>query len=307
MTIDRTSRAQNQLDGLQLMLQELGAGAVQTTFFDGSDPTFKAVLQTSWAGLESQGLVLKSGGSKYRLTAHGWLIALEAGGVRQKPEFLKKVSNILAALKRCVKGRAGSAVATVSEIASSSGEPEGLVFNVIDSKASSIFNSGRAGATWVDNERGVLIDIPVNFGTEPIDIVAALSVENLAKIEDLEERLRATEEDRARHHCPDCDAEVVQKGDVDYPDHHCLVTYETYGCGLILADGFEESPCPFGPRWPKIDEFEFITTQTDGFWTCNVIGKTKRAKTIHLPTSNGHTKEEAEQMARRHTVPQRHG
>ena len=91
------------------MLQELGAGSIQTTFFDGSNPTFKAVLQTSWAELESQGLVIRSSGSKYRLTAHGWLVALEAAGARQSQEFFRKVSKILAALKRCVKGRVGSA------------------------------------------------------------------------------------------------------------------------------------------------------------------------------------------------------
>lgn len=305
MTIDRTTRERNQLDALRLMLRELGFGSIQSTFFGGAAPPFDTVLQTSWAELESQEYVIRTGRSQYRLTAQGWLVALEAVGMRQSQEFIARISNILAALKRHVKPREDSTVVTVSEIASDSGEPEGLIFNIIDSRASSSFNSGKVGARWVENERGVLIEIPVNFGTEPIDVVAALSVENLAKIEELEEKLRAAEEDRARHHCPDCDAEVSRMGDVDYPEHHCIVTYETYACGLVLADGVEESPCPFGPRWPTIEEFEFFTTESGGVWTCNAVGKTKRARAVHIPLSHAGTKEDAELMARHHAAPQK--
>lgn len=305
MTIGRTTRERNQIDALRLMLRELGSGSIQSTFFDGAGPPFNTVLQTSWAELESQAYVVRTGGSRYRLTAHGWLVALEAAGMRQSHVFIGKVGRILAELKRHIKPRKESAVVTVSEIAKDSGETEGLVFNVIDSRASSIFNSGKAGAKWVENERGVLIEIPVNFGIELIDIVSALSVQNLAKIEDLEERLRVAEEDRARHHCPDCDAEVVQMGNADYPEHHCVVTYETFACGLVLADGFEESPCRFGPRWPKIQEFDFVTIESGGGWSCNVIGKTTRARAVHIPISHAGSKEDAEMMARHHVSPQK--
>jgi hypothetical protein len=306
MTIGRTKRESNQLDALRLMLRELGFGSIQVTFFDATATPFSdAIFRTTWAELESQGYVLRTGESRYRLSARGWLVALEADGIGQ--EFRDQYGRIVGALKRHVKGRTADAVATLSDIANASGEPKGLIFNIIDSRATTSLNSGRVGAIWVENERGVLIDIPVNFGSEPLDITAALSAVHLAKIEELEEALRVANKDWARRHCPDCDSEIVQMGDVDHAEDHCIVSYETYACGLVLADGFEESPCHYGPRWPKIEEFDFVTTPSGRGFRCTVVGKTERAKRIHLPVAYGKTKEEAELIARDQAVPIKEG
>jgi len=108
-------------------------------------------------------------------------------------------------MKRHVKGRKDSAVVSLRQIAEESQEPEGFIFNVIDSKGSSTGNE-RTGANWFDGERGRLVEIPVDFNLEPVDVVSALTAPHLQKIQELEERLEAVEEDRAQFHCPYCDA-----------------------------------------------------------------------------------------------------
>src|ERR1022692_725014 len=53
----------------------------------------------------------------------------------------------------------------------------------------------RTGATWYRNEKGRLVEIPVDFDLEPVDIVTALTVGHLKRIEELEARLEEVEED----------------------------------------------------------------------------------------------------------------
>ena len=70
MTIGRTKRESNQLDALRLMLRELGFGSIQVTLFDATATPFSdAIFRTTWEELESQGYVLRTGESRYRLSA----------------------------------------------------------------------------------------------------------------------------------------------------------------------------------------------------------------------------------------------
>jgi hypothetical protein len=140
---------------------------------------------------------------------------------------------------------------------------------------------------------------------EHIDIAASFSVEHLGKIEQLEGRLQEVEEDRAQFHCPHCDARMTGGGEQDFPEHHCIVTYENYACGMVTADGYEEVPCPYGPKWPKSEEFEFRSELHGSVWVCYAIGRTPKAQSVHLLPEHGSTKEEAEDKARAAASPKK--
>jgi hypothetical protein len=305
MTTGTKKRADNYRLALKLMLAELGDMAFDLKFFRGANVPFVAILRTTWEEMLRNGCVTHHGTDHYRLTAKGWLMALEEGGAVSSTAFMARLGRVLATIKAYVKPRIQTEFVSLSEIASKSGEPEGFIFNIIDSRASSTLNSGRIGAKWY--ERGRLVEIPVDFSIEPIDIAASFTVEHLEKIEELEQRLEELKRDRAQFHCPHCDAEMVGGGDQDFPEYHSIVTYQTFACGMVTADGEEDAPCPYGPRWPKLDEFEFKSEQHDNHWTCRAIPKTDRARRVHFVEDFGHTKEEAEAKARKRAGPKKKG
>jgi len=290
-----------------MMLSELGDEAIDTTLFDAAQPPFSdQVLQTTWEELARQKYVELIGTTQYRLTSQGWLVGLELSGAVQSPTYQERVGRLLAAMKRHVKARTGAAIVQLRQLADESGEPEGWIFNVIDSKASATGNQ-RTGARWHSGDRGRLVEIPVDFNLEPIDIAAALTIEHLQRIRQLEERLEELKADRARFHCPYCDAEISDVGHQDFPDYHCVVTYERFACGYCTADGFEASPCPYGPHWPTVEEFEFVAERQGSLWVCSPRAKTARARQVHISQVIGQTKEETEEKARKAAAPKNKG
>jgi hypothetical protein len=214
--------------------------------------------------------------------------------------FMRRVGRILALLKKHVDGRKDSAFIPFQSLVLGSGEPEGFLFNIIDSRASTTLNSGRIGAKWHDNQKGRLVFIPVDFNLEPTDIASSLTAEHLRKIEELEE-------DRAQFHCPHCDSRMIGGGQQDFPEYHCIVTYEEYACGMVTADGEEDHPCPFGPNWPTPEEFDLRSENHGTFWTCYCHPKTARARTISGIQEYGDTREEAESKARAAVAPKKKG
>ena len=94
-------------------------------------------------------------------------------------------------------------------------------------------------------------------------------------------------------------------GHQDYPEHHCIVTYESFECGYITGDGHEEHPCPYGPNWPTPDEFTFEAVPQDKLWTCYPMPKTDRARRVNAQRSVGRTKEAAEEYARNTVAPRK--
>lgn len=311
MTLSKQDREKNNEIALRLIYRDLGDEPINMKVFLSNDPEYAQIDRTTWEDLVRGGYVelvaATEGGRIYRLTSKGWLLCLGLTGVSQLADFKARLGLIIATMKRYVKDRSDPQFISPWKLAQESGQPFGLVFNVIDSRASSSLNSGRIGATWFKGERGHLIEIPVDFNMEPIDVAAGLNIQHLEKLEALEERLHELEEDRERFHCPDCDAPLVGGGLQDFPEEHCLVQYENYACGLTLADGFEESPCPYGPRWPRIEEFTFLTESHGNVWTCHAVGITNRARGVHIPLANAATKEEAEALARRSAAPKRKG
>jgi hypothetical protein len=312
MTLSKSEREKNNELALKLIFEDLGDDPIYLRLFLSNDPRYeKATDRTTWEDLTRNGylslVVATQGARGYRLTPKGWLLCLEVTGASKSKGFRERLGRIIAAMKKQVKGRTAPAILSPWELAGESQEPFGLIFNVIDSRASSNLNSGRVGATWYKGQTGRLVEIPVDFNMEPIDVAAGLSVKHLKMIEELEERLQDAAEDRAQFHCPDCDSTIVSSGEEDIPDAHCIVMHEHYACGRHTIDGFEEAPCPCGPRWPKPDEFEFKTENHGSFWSSYGSPKTERARRVSLPVSQGKTKEEAEAKARKAAAPKKKG
>jgi hypothetical protein len=305
MTLAKGERLENHKAAFSLMIQALGDRALDTNLFDPGQPPFDGqILRTTWGELARQDHVEIVGASQYRLTAKGWLVGLEATGMGKSDEYQHRLGRVIAAMKGHVKGRKDSAIVPLNQLATESGEPEGWIFNIIDSRSSSTGNQ-RTGAGWYEGARGRLVEIPVDFNLEPVDIVSALTVQHLERIDELEARLEEVEQDRAQFHCPHCDAPISGIGHQDYPEHHCIVTYESFECGYRTADGAEDAPCPYGPRWPTLDEFDFITKQDGNMWVCYPAGKTARARQVHIYREVGRTREEAEERARRAAAPKK--
>jgi hypothetical protein len=261
------------------------------------------------------------GSSLYRLTPSGWLVAIELSGEAQSKTYQERVGRLLAAMKLRVKPRTDSAIVPLRQLADESGEPEGWIFNIIESKAGSTGDQ-RTGARWYAGEKGRLVEIPVDFNLEPIDVAAALTERHLERIRELETRLAELEEERQEFHCPYCDSPLSGIHYQDYIEEHCIVTYEEFACGYTTADGSEERPCPYGPNWPAVDEFEFVAQQEkstlledfgviaktrrrgrekqdNSRWVCWPVAKTPRAKRIDIRPGIGRTKEEAEAAAKK--------
>jgi hypothetical protein len=300
--MSRQDRVDDQKRAFQLMLATLGDKAIDTCLFSSDVPPFDKVLRTTWEGLERAEYVDSIPSQGYRLTAKGWLASLELSGVSSDPRYRERIGRVLAVMKRHVKGRKDSSVLSLSQLVTESGEPEGFIFNIVDSRSSSTGNS-RQGADWFKGERGRMVEIPVDFNLEPVDVAAALTNAHLERIELLGEQLRAAEEDRGQFHCPYCDAPLAGIAHQDYPEYHCIVTYESFECGFMTGDGNEEHPCPYGPNWPKIEEFEFESKPNGRLWVCYPTAKTKRARKVSVRGILGRTKEEAEEFAKNAVAP----
>jgi len=312
MTVGKEHRTENHKTAFRLMLGELGDRAMDTAFFDSEKPPFNGqVLRMTWEELVRQGRVAVVG-SLYRLTPDGWLVALEISGDAQSKNYQERVGHMLAAMKHHVKPRKESAILPLRQLADESGEPEGWIFNIIESRAGTSEDQ-RTGARWYAGEKGRLVEIPVDFNLEPIDLTVALTERHLQRIRKLEGRLAELEEERQEFHCPYCDAQLSEVHQQDYIEEHCIVTYEIFTCGYTTADGFEEQPCPYGPNWPTLDEFAFVAErekstlngfgiaikEEDSRWVCWPTAKTPRARRIHAQPGFGRTKGEAEEAAQK--------
>ena len=94
MTISMNEREENQRLAFKLMIQELGDRAFDTSLFDATTTQFESkVLRTTWEELLRLGYIECVTSNCYRLTAQGWLVALEASGVTQRG--LRKTGHVI--------------------------------------------------------------------------------------------------------------------------------------------------------------------------------------------------------------------
>lgn len=305
MTLGTKEREENQRQAYGLMLSAVGDDAFDTTLLEAD--AFAQILRTTWEDLMHAGCVERVSPDAYRLTPKGWLAALEVSNTAKSPVFVGRLGRVLATMKGYVKGRHQPKIVALGALAADSGEPEGFIFNIVESRASTSDTSKRRGAGWLQNARGRLVEIPVDFNMEPVDVAAALTVPHLERIEALEEKVGLLEEDRAKYHCHYCDAPLISSGSYDSPDGREIVGYEQFACGAYSTDS-NEVPCPYGPSWPQLDEFEFEAEQEGSLWFCRPRPKTAKAETVGFPRNCvGATKEEAEENARTLYAPKTKG
>jgi hypothetical protein len=172
MTIGRQEREENQRRAFAAMLDAMGDNAFDTTLFDATSGPFGEILRTTWEDLIHAGSIESISANVYRLTPKGWLAAVELSGAAKSALFVERLGRVLAAMKANVKGRRDSKTVDLQTLAAESGEPEGFIFNIIESRASSS-EGKRRGARWLERAHARLVTIPGDFNMEPVDVAAA--------------------------------------------------------------------------------------------------------------------------------------
>lgn len=109
------------------------------------------------------------------------------------------------------------------------------------------------------------------------EAIAALEEE----IEDLRARLEPFE-------CPTCGSPLAYTQTIDHEYGDDLVR--------IFECGYEDGgrPCPSDPRFPKLEEYELRTAETEkDFWYCAAIPKTPKAQRLKIYGGQGRTENDA--------------
>ena len=137
----------------------------------------------------------------------------------------------------------------------------------------------------------------VNTGEGLDRVVADIEeVLNPPMTEDIHQQLHEAEETLQEYRCPYCGSPLSTRSSVPLSEHD-EGTYEDFECGYAHIDGYMERPCPSDPKFPKLDDYEFIYKELQGDsywkWQCFASGKTKEARKLTLAPGMGRTKEEA--------------
>lgn len=103
----------------------------------------------------------------------------------------------------------------------------------------------------------------------------------LSELQNQFDELRA---EIAEYRCPYCGAGLVFRDRSDYE-------VDVFGCGYSTGGG-RERPCPFGPNFPTLEEYDLQITrygdESNCVYTCTPCPKTDRARSLDL--SPGHAK-----------------
>jgi hypothetical protein len=116
-----------------------------------------------------------------------------------------------------------------------------------------------------------------------------------AELDELKDRLAASEEALVDFSCPHCGAPLLERQTIPLNDErNDLGTAESYECGHTTSDLGDTRPCPSDPKFPKLDEFELVTSeQKSGGWTCWPKPLTVNARRLQMLGGRGRTEEEA--------------
>jgi transcription initiation factor IIE alpha subunit len=93
--------------------------------------------------------------------------------------------------------------------------------------------------------------------------------------------------------CPVCGAELISLDD----EYHAY--FKLFECGYAIGD-LHNHPCPYDPKFPKLDDYELEMKQFKGRpdWWCSAKPKTEMAGKLELDTTRGDTPEEAKARMR---------
>lgn len=290
MSDSKETRRADALGLLRSIFAEIGNASIDNTLLDLFDSPYTEIKPTSWDELSAEGLVVKLNDRQYVLTALGWAEALARAELPSDPEFLKLIGQLSQVLKAKVKGRSSSALVPFDEIVKDSGLPSGWVFNVIDSHLISRLH-GRKDASWFQNARGRLVEIPRDFGLETIDLFVDLRAEN----ERLKEEAEHLHELYADSRCSTCSAPLVTVGQWEH--EYGSEEVRQYACGMTVGAPNGDIPCTKDPHFPKFDEFQLVTNFDGGMWLCYASHnpKSRFAGSVTLMPTNGKTEDEAKE------------
>jgi TIR domain len=115
---------------------------------------------------------------------------------------------------------------------------------------------------------------------------------------DSQDQLRLAKEELQDYRCPYCGSPLSTRSGVQLGEHYDG-TFESFECGFSQIDGHMRQPCPSDPRFPTLNEYEFICREIENDltwkWSCTAIGKTGYSQALTLMQGLGRTKEEARQ------------
>ena len=95
MTLSKQQRMDDLEKALALILEQLGDRQLNRVLFNPGEPPFDEILPTSWPALEKYGRIditgCFGGSSHFTLTGHGWLTAMQDGGLTKTEQFNRKL------------------------------------------------------------------------------------------------------------------------------------------------------------------------------------------------------------------------
>lgn len=167
MTISKDKRLLDMQNALVLMMDALGAQALDAVDFVSYQTPFDKVMPTTWDELESRGLVEITNRwnvNTYALTGAGWYRGLKETEKISDPDFRHQMDKLQKTLKDRSE-RQEDVWADAEDVARSAGVSLDFVYNAIESQ---LLDHERDiyGAEWDlrVGKRGSVIRIPRRFG-----------------------------------------------------------------------------------------------------------------------------------------------
>lgn len=138
MSVSDRKRIESRRLTLTIMLNAVADRRFSELQFDTEHPAFKEILVTTWRELLDEGLVESmrlSAGLKVRLTAMGWLRAMELSGQLHSEATVERCTKIVQVLKMVVKGRTTphDQFTGLDVVAHETGIADGWIYNVLKS------------------------------------------------------------------------------------------------------------------------------------------------------------------------------
>jgi hypothetical protein len=132
MTLSKANRTENLEQIFQTILAELGDRSLADYIV--MEGQFPEALITTWDELRLRNWVRPVSDElpMYLVTGTGWIAGLELTGRLGDSQFRDAAFRLVAALKKRVRGRSDSAIATIADF-NELQIPSGFVFNVIES------------------------------------------------------------------------------------------------------------------------------------------------------------------------------
>lgn len=168
MSISEQDRKDNIRDALRAMIEIAGDDRLNWTLFDDKDARLTHISDATWEELETTRCVERVQWD-YRLTARGWIMALDAAGRLCDAGMKEDLGKICAAMKRrCEAGGRHMDGTTIQELAQETSFSEAWLYNVVESHLIRVCLK-RVDCEWEPDDRNKNhVMIPARFGLRPL-------------------------------------------------------------------------------------------------------------------------------------------